>query len=122
MIKKSVIIVDDSCFTRRVINKFLEDDFIIIGEAKDGVDAIEIYKKLRPEIITIDLIMEKMDGLTAAKEILEFDKKAKIVLISSMGQKSYIDNSIKIGVKDFLVKPFSRDKLLKVLKDISNNE
>lgn len=122
MIKKSVIIVDDSCFTRRVINKFLEDDFIIIGEAKDGVEAIEIYKKLRPEIITIDLIMEKMDGLTAAKEILEFDKKAKIVLISSMGQKSYIDNSIKIGVKDFLVKPFSRDKLLKVLKDISNNE
>lgn len=122
MIKKSIIIVDDSCFTRRVINKFLEDDFIIIGEAKDGVDAIEIYKKLRPEIITIDLIMEKMDGLTAAKEILEFDKNAKIVLISSMGQKSYIDNSIKIGVKDFLVKPFSRDKLLKVLKDISNNE
>lgn len=122
MIKKSIIIVDDSCFTRRVINKFLEDDFIIIGEAKDGVEAIEIYKKLRPEIITIDLIMEKMDGLTAAKEILEFDKKAKIVLISSMGQKSYIDNSIKIGVKDFLVKPFSRDKLLKVLKDISNNE
>ena len=122
MIKKSVIIVDDSCFTRRVINKFLEDDFIIIGEAKDGVEAIEIYKKLRPEIITIDLIMEKMDGLTAAKEILEFDKKAKIVLISSMGQKSYIDNSIKIGVKDFLIKPFSRDKLLKVLKNISNNE
>ncbi|MBN1467112.1 MAG: response regulator [Fusobacteriaceae bacterium] len=120
--KKSVIIVDDSCFTRRVINKFLEEDFVIIGEAKDGVEAIEIYKKLKPEIITIDLIMEKMDGLTAAKEILEFDKNAKIVLISSMGQKNYVDNSIKIGVKDFLVKPFSREKLLKVLRDVSNNE
>lgn len=120
--KKSVVIVDDSCFTRRVINKFLEDDFVIIGEAKDGVEAIEIYKKLIPEIITIDLIMEKMDGLTAAKEILEFDKKAKIVLISSMGQKSYVETSIKIGVKDFLVKPFSREKLIKVLRDVSNNE
>ncbi len=120
--KKSVVIVDDSCFTRRVINKFLEDDFVIIGEAKDGVEAIEIYKKLIPEIITIDLIMAKMDGLTAAKEILEFDKKAKIVLISSMGQKSYVETSIKIGVKDFLVKPFSREKLIKVLRDVSNNE
>jgi two-component system chemotaxis response regulator CheY len=63
-----------------------------------------------------------MDGLIAAKEILEFDKKAKIVLISSMGQKSYVETSIKIGVKDFLVKPFSREKLIKVLRDVSNNE
>ncbi len=116
---KKILIVDDSTFMREMIKEILPKEyFTVIMEASNGKEAFEQYKKYNPDIVTMDMTMAEMDGISAAKEIINFDSKAKVVMISAMGQKKMVKEAINVGVKDFILKPFSRDKVLETLLNL----
>jgi len=85
----------------------------IIGEAENGVEAVQLYKKLRPDLVTMDITMREKDGIEAAEEILLFDPNARIIMVTALGQENLLTRAIKIGVKDFVVKPFPPERLQK---------
>lgn len=114
------MIVDDASFMRLSIRKMLENnDYEVVAEASDGVEAVEMYKKFKPDVITMDITMPKLTGIEALKEIKKIDKEANIVMVSALGQEVLIKEAIINGATSFIVKPFQRDKLLEVLNSIT---
>lgn len=114
-----VLVVDDAIFMRSMIRDiFARSPFVIAGEAENGLEAIELYKELRPDITTMDIVMPEVDGVTALKEIMRFDPQAKVIMCSALGQESLIAESIEAGAKDFIVKPFQPNKVLKVVRSV----
>lgn len=112
-----VLIVDDGDFMRVLIKGMLQKNgYEVVGEAADGTDAVEKYKSLCPDIVTMDITMPNMDGVTALKEILEYDEDANVVMVSAMGQEESIKESISSGAKGFVIKPFDEDGFLSVLE------
>ena len=108
-----ILIVDDAAFMRMMQKDILEKNgYTICGEAADGIEAIDKYKELKPDLVVLDITMPNMDGLTAQKEIKKFDPEAKILMVSAMGQEPYVVDSIRNGASDFIVKPFQADKFL----------
>ncbi|NPV81752.1 MAG: response regulator [Firmicutes bacterium] len=107
-----VLIVDDAAFMRlRVANLLKGKDYTVI-EASNGQEAIQKYLEEKPDVVLLDITMPVMDGLTALKEIISLDPKAKIVMCSALGQESIVIEAIKNGARDFVVKPFQPDKIL----------
>lgn len=116
---RSVLIVDDAAFMRLLIKSALEKNgFAVIGEAGNGREAVKFYKTLKPDIVTMDITMPDMTGLEALSSIMEFDSKAKIVMISSMGQEAFVREAVIKGAKSFLVKPFKENQLVKTLEKV----
>ena len=114
-----ILVVDDAIFMRSLIRDiFARSPFVIAGEAENGQEAIEMYKILRPDITTMDIVMPEVDGITALKEIMKFDPQAKVIMCSALGQESLIAESIEAGAKDFIVKPFQPNKVLKVVRSV----
>jgi two-component system chemotaxis response regulator CheY len=114
-----VLVVDDAIFMRSMIRDiFARSPFVIAGEAENGLEAIQMYKELRPDITTMDIVMPEVDGITALKEIMKFDPQAKVIMCSALGQESLIAESIEAGAKDFIVKPFQPNKVLKVVRSV----
>lgn len=114
-----VLIVDDSSFMRNILKDILvSNGFSQIYEAGDGPQAIKSFKKHKPDLITMDLIMPGPDGLQVLKEILTIDKNAKIVMVTTMGQDHVIKQAINLGAKDFVVKPFESSKIVKVVEKV----
>ncbi len=112
----TVLVVDDTLFIRETIKRMIaEQGFDVIGEAENGEEAIEQYKKLHPDIVTMDITMPIKNGLEATKEIYEYDKDAKIVVITAVGQQKNVVKALKNGAKDFMTKPFDQQQLLHVL-------
>jgi len=113
---KRVVIIDDAIFMRKALGEIVEElGYEVVGEGFDGTSAISLYFELKPDILLIDIVMPNMNGLDASKEILSKDKNAKIVIVSALGQQGLIIDALKSGVKDFIIKPFDKDKLKKVL-------
>ena len=116
---KTVLVVDDSSFMRKYIKQILtQNDYDVIGEATNGEEAIEQYMALKPNVVTMDIAMDKINGIEASKKILELDNKANIVIVSSLSQKSIIIKLLESGVRDFVVKPIKEETLLKSLEYI----
>lgn len=116
----NVLIVDDAAFMRMMIKDILEkNNFNVVGEASNGIQAIEIYKKKKPDIVTMDITMPDMDGIEAVKQIKEFDKNAKIIVCSAMGQQAMVIDAIKAGAKDFIVKPFQADRVIEAINKVA---
>lgn len=114
---KTVLIVDDVAFVRKTLTEILTDaHYQVIGEAKDGVEAIDLYTKHRPDLVTMDIVMPKLSGLEAAQRILKMNKDAKIIVISAMGQESLVMEAINVGVRDYIIKPFSSTDVLKTVE------
>lgn len=114
-----VLIVDDAAFMRMMIKDILEKNgYEVIGEGNNGLKAVEIYKKERPDIVTMDITMPEMDGIQAVKAIREFDPQAKIVMCSAMGQQTMVMDAIRAGAKDFIVKPFQPDRVLEAIRKV----
>ena len=112
-----VLIVDDAAFMRMMIKDILEKNgFEVIGEASNGAKAVELYKKERPDVVTMDITMPDMDGIEAVKAIREFDSSAKVIMCSAMGQQTMVMDAIKAGAKDFIVKPFQADRVLEAIR------
>ena len=117
--KPTVVIVDDSGWSRTILRNLLEKNgFAIIGEAGDGKEAVEVYNKLNPDIITLDITMPTMDGIDALRQIMEYDKNAKAAMITSAGQRSKVLESLKLGAEKFITKPFDPNLVLKELKSL----
>lgn len=114
---KTVLIVDDISFVRKTLSEILSQaHYQVVGEAADGSEAIELYMKLRPDIVTMDVVMPQMSGIDATRKILKADKKAKIVIISAMGQENLVMEAIDVGAKDYILKPFSSEDVLKTVE------
>lgn len=111
----SVLIVDDSMFVAKQIGQILTSEgFNIAGTAGDGEEGLEKYKELYPnvDLVTMDITMPKMDGVTALSKILEFDKEAKIIMISALGKQDLVKKSLMLGAKNYIVKPLDRKTVL----------
>jgi len=113
------MVVDDAMFMRSMIRDiFAGGPFVIAGEAENGLEAVRLYRELRPDITTMDIVMPQMDGLTALREILRFDPAARVVMCSALGQESLIAEAIESGARDFIVKPFQASRVLKVVQSV----
>lgn len=110
-----VLIVDDSMFVTKQISQILTSEgFEVVGTASDGQEGFEMYKEQYPnvDLVTMDITMPRMDGVTALEKIIEFDKDAKIIMISALGKQDLVKKSLLIGAKNYIVKPLDRAKVL----------
>ena len=108
-----ILIVDDAAFMRLMLRDIIiAHGFEIAGEAEDGISAGSLYKRLRPDLVLMDITMPEMNGIEAVQEIMKFDPNAKIVMVSAMGQQAMVIQSIKSGAMDFVVKPFNVDRVV----------
>lgn len=118
---KKVLVVDDAAFMRIKLKDILEkNNYEVVGEAENGIEAIEKYKEVSPDIVTMDITMPEMDGVEALKEIKAFDPNAKILMCSAMGQQSMVMDAIRAGAVDFIVKPFDTERVIHALDKVSN--
>ena len=114
---KRILIVDDAAFMRMMIKDILtKNNFEVVGEAADGLQAIDKYMELKPDLVTMDITMPEMDGITALKAIKEKDPTAKIIMCSAMGQQAMVIDAISAGAKDFIVKPFQADRVVEAIE------
>jgi len=111
-----VLIVDDAAFIRNQLRKLLEEhDFEVVGEAENGKVALEKVKELKPDIVTLDITMPVMDGIECMAEIHKMDYKPNVVMISAQGQEALVQEAIMHGAKDFIIKPYKPEVVLKHL-------
>ncbi|MDG5470300.1 response regulator [Jeotgalibacillus sp. ET6] len=114
---KRILIVDDAAFMRMMIKDILsKNGFEVVGEAADGAQAIEKFKETSPDLVTMDITMPEMDGITALKEIKKIDGSAKVIMCSAMGQQAMVIDAIQAGAKDFIVKPFQADRVIEAIQ------
>lgn len=115
----TVLIVDDTLFMRVTVgNMFKEWGFEVVGEASNGREAVELYKELQPDLVTMDITMPVMSGLDAVKEIIPQYPNANIIMVTALGQQRIIVEAIEKGAKDFITKPFEQTQLKMVVDNI----
>jgi len=113
---KRVLIVDDAAFMRLSLRSIVEKcEFEVVGEADTGIKAVQLYKQLKPDFVTMDLTMPELGGVEAIKLIKQIDKDAKIIVISSMGHEILVKEAIVAGAVSFIVKPYKEDFVVKQL-------
>ena len=113
MAQKRVLIVDDALFMRNTLRDiFSSAGFDIAGEADDGVQAVNLFRELKPDLVTMDIVMPYKSGIDATREIVQHDPNAVVIMCSALGQESKVLEAIKSGAKDFVVKPFQPDRVL----------
>lgn len=110
---KRILLVDDAVFMRMKLKDILEKNgYEVVAEAQNGLEAIEKYKSEKPDLVTMDITMPEMDGVTALRAIKALDPKAKVIMCSAMGQQSMVMDAIQAGAIDFIVKPFDNDRVI----------
>jgi two-component system chemotaxis response regulator CheY len=112
-----ILIVDDAAFMRMMIKEILtKNGYTVVGEASDGSQALDKYKELKPDLVTMDITMPEMDGIQALKEIRAMDAGAKIIMCSAMGQQAMVIDAIQAGARDFIVKPFQAERVIEAIR------
>ena len=112
-----ILIVDDAAFMRMMIKEILtKNGYTVVGEASDGSQALDKYKELKPDLVTMDITMPEMDGIQALKEIRKLDNAAKVIMCSAMGQQAMVIDAIQAGARDFIVKPFQADRVIEAIR------
>ncbi len=115
----TVLVCDDAIFMRTMIGDILTQAGLeVIGEAESGTQAVEKYKALMPDLVTMDIIMPEMGGIDAVKEITSFDPQARVLMCSAMGQQALVAEAIQAGAKDFVVKPFQPSRVLEAVQRV----
>jgi two-component system chemotaxis response regulator CheY len=118
-VSKRVLIVDDAVFMRNVIKDiFTAAGFRVIGEASNGLEAVERYQELKPDLITMDIVMPFRSGIEATREIIKQDPNAIVLMCSALGQESLVMEAIEAGAMDFVVKPFRAEDVLAVVNKV----
>ena len=111
-----VLVVDDAAFMRKMVSDALtQGGHEVVGEAGNGVEAVARFQELKPEVMTLDITMPEKDGISALKDIMELEPSARVVMCSALGQESKVLESIKLGAKDFVVKPFQPDRVIEAV-------
>ena len=119
---KKILMVDDAAFMRKMISDTLSKaGYEELYEAVDGADAVAKYSEIQPDLVIMDITMPNMDGLEALKAIRSSDPGANVVMCSAMGQESMVMDAVRSGAKDFIVKPFKPDRVLKTVTSILGN-
>lgn len=119
---KKILLVDDAAFMRKVIKENLSKaGYTELFEAVDGADAVVKYDEVHPDLVIMDITMPNMDGLEALQAIRGKDPNANIVMCSAMGQESMVMDAVRFGAKDFIVKPFKSDRVIKTVTSILGN-
>ncbi|WP_159881892.1 response regulator [Paenibacillus puerhi] len=112
-----VLIVDDAAFMRAIIGSMMKDlGHEVVGEAANGLEALQKYALLKPDLVTLDITMPEMDGVEALRNIMMQDSSAKVLMCSAMGQQGMVIEAIKLGAKDFLVKPVQKERMHSTLQ------
>ena len=115
----TVLICDDAIFMRTMVRDILtQAGFEVIGEAETGVQAVEKYQQLRPDLVTMDIVMPDMGGIDAVRQICKTDPNARILMCSAMGQQALVVEAIQAGAKDFVVKPFQPSRVLEAVQRV----
>lgn len=113
----TILIVDDAAFMRMMVKDILnKNGYDVIGEAQTGAEAVDLYQKLKPDLVTMDITMPEMNGIEAVKAIRKIDPAARIVMCSAMGQQAMVIDAIQAGAKDFIVKPFQPARVLEAVQ------
>lgn len=116
---KNILICDDAAFMRMMIKDILsKNGYNVVGEAENGIKAVEKYNELKPDLVLMDITMPEMDGIEALKAIKASDDGALVIMCSAMGQQAMVIESIQSGAKDFIVKPFQADRVLEAVKKV----
>jgi two-component system chemotaxis response regulator CheY len=114
---KSVLIVDDSVVMRSLIGDILEkEEFNVVGQAQDGGEAVDMYQKLKPDLVTMDIVMPGGPGIDALKRIIDQDPNARVIVVSGLHQKSLLIEALEAGARDYVIKPFTDRELLEAAK------
>ncbi|TCO73139.1 response regulator [Marinisporobacter balticus] len=116
---KRIMVVDDAAFMRMSLKMMLEKNgYQVVGEAENGKVAVQKAKKLNPDIITMDITMPEMDGITALKTLKEVGCKSKIIIISALGQESHVREAMILGANNFIVKPYKEPHVMEILSKL----
>jgi two-component system chemotaxis response regulator CheY len=116
-VSHTVLVCDDAVFMRTMISDILSQaGYEVIGEAATGVEAVEKYRELKPDLVTMDIVMPDMGGIDAVREIVKFDPGARVLMCSAMGQQALVVEAIQAGAKDFVVKPFQPSRVLEAMQ------
>ena len=118
-----VLVADDASFMRQMIREIVESEgFEVCGEASDGVEAVDEFKRLQPDVVTMDIVMPRKSGIDAVRGIVALDPGAVVVMCSALGQETLVTEAIQAGAKDFIVKPFKPDAVIETLKRVLEKE
>ena len=105
---RTVLIVDDVAFVRKTLTEiFQEARYQVVGEAESAAKALELYARLRPDVVTMDIVMPEMSGIEATRQLLKLDKEAKVIIVSGLGQEHLVMDAIHVGARDYITKPFN---------------
>lgn len=117
-----VLFVDDSSFMRSILKGIiLKEPYELAGEAGSGKEAVELYRELKPDLVTMDIVMPEMNGIDAVREIRSLDPEAKVIMVSAMGQQGMVIDAIQAGARDFIIKPFQPPRIQEALKRVVGN-
>jgi two-component system chemotaxis response regulator CheY len=118
-----ILVADDASFMRQMIREIVESEgFEVCGEASDGIEAIDEFKRLHPDVVTMDIVMPRKSGIDAVRGIMELDPTACVVMCSALGQETLVTEALQAGAKDFIVKPFKPDSVIETLKKVLEKE
>lgn len=118
-VRNTVLICDDATFMRSLLSDILTDaGFQVVGEAQNGAEAVDKFRQLRPDLVTMDILMPDMGGIDAVREIVKLEPRAKVLMCSAMGQHSLVLEAIRAGAADFVVKPFQPSRVLEAVQRV----
>ena len=118
-----VLVADDASFMRQMIREIVEaEGHEVVGEASDGDEAVTEFKRLHPDVVTMDIVMPRRSGIDAVKGIVALDPKARIVMCSALGQETLVQEALQAGAMDFIVKPFKPDAVVATLGKVLEKE
>ena len=119
---KTVMIAEDSGVTQKVLKFMLsKQDYLVVSQCMNGVEAVEEYKKLRPDVVLMDIAMPERDGITATREIIAFDKDARIIVVSALYNPKMKEDAKEAGARGYVIKPFEFNDLIRAMKDCLGN-
>ncbi|HEY6088430.1 MAG TPA: response regulator [Gemmatimonadaceae bacterium] len=119
MSSSTVLVCDDAVFMRTMVSDILSQaGFTVVGEAENGKQAVEKYQQLKPDLVTMDIIMPEMGGIEAVKKITQMDPGARILMCSAMGQQALVQEALQAGARDFVVKPFQPSRVLEAVQRV----
>jgi len=117
-VEMKVLIADDSEFMRSLLREILEEEYAIVGEAENGVEAIELYNENDPDLVMMDIVMPIRDGIEATSEITETDPGAKVIMCTSVGQEEKMKSAIQAGAEGYITKPFQKPSVLSEIENV----
>ncbi|RLM59467.1 response regulator [Halobellus sp. Atlit-31R] len=115
---RTVLVVDDSAFMRNLLKQLLEDDHEVVGEAENGVEAVELYRELDPDVVTMDVVMPIRNGIEATSEIKSIDSDAAVIMCTSVGQEEKMREAVEAGADGYITKPFQKPNVLQAIDDV----